>query len=164
MAVCFRFHLHSTFLRRGDHRSFIARLCPFPILTALKVLSRGFDACASSIIAFIIGFVPICFGITLMQMSKLDQKNPTNSIASCERRKGFSVDNPGISSLRGPFGTVDSIIRARSARRKSQIEGRSRPRTYRTLLPGTVVPCGPPRGTWLSSRNSTSTEYHSHSE
>ncbi|KIK50927.1 hypothetical protein GYMLUDRAFT_252545 [Collybiopsis luxurians FD-317 M1] len=65
----------------------------------------------------------------------MSRRIPPNSTASRKRREGFSVGNPGISALRGPFGTVGGIIRAR---RRSQIWGRSRPGLRDTLPPGTM--------------------------
>ncbi|KIK51265.1 hypothetical protein GYMLUDRAFT_404449 [Collybiopsis luxurians FD-317 M1] len=136
MVVCFRFRLHSM----------------------LSVLSQGFKASASSIINLAIGFVAICFDITLVQMPEVDQKNLTKLDRLLRTTRRI---NPGTSALRGPFGTVDGIIRAR---RRSQIWGRSRPGMHETLPPGTMVPCGPSRGIWLSPGSSTSTEYHSDSK
>lgn len=79
-------------------------------------------------------FLVICVGITILQMSKID---PTE-FKSLDRRSTIllqatrkqteavdeksvtSAEDPGIDALRGSFGTVGSIIRARSARRFSQ--------------------------------------------
>ncbi|KIK51270.1 hypothetical protein GYMLUDRAFT_50681 [Collybiopsis luxurians FD-317 M1] len=146
----------------------------FSILTTI-VLFQGLKASASSIITLVMGFVVICFGITILQMSKVDPKNFTkldrrSTIllqASREHTEGFdekdvlAVEDPGIDTLRGSFGTVGSIIRARSARRMSQNRGGSRPGSYSTRPPGAMAPYDPPpRGTWLSPRNSTNTEYY----
>ncbi|KIK57973.1 hypothetical protein GYMLUDRAFT_246621 [Collybiopsis luxurians FD-317 M1] len=53
-------HALRTFLHPGNH-----------------LLSRGFKASAPSIIVLVVGFVAICYDIALVQMPKLDQKNPT---------------------------------------------------------------------------------------
>jgi magnesium transporter len=99
------------------------------------VLFRGLKAPASQIITLVMGFLVICFGITILQMSKVDPEQLGNKL---DRRstmllqaakqntelvdeKGITgIEEPGIDALRGSFGTVGSIIRARSARRMSQ--------------------------------------------
>ncbi|KAG9035219.1 hypothetical protein FRB95_011662 [Tulasnella sp. JGI-2019a] len=79
------------------------------------------------------GFFVICAGIIILQMSKVDPE----SLGKLDRRstillkaaqsntenteKGISgLEDPGMDALRGSFGAVGSIIRARSARRLSQ--------------------------------------------
>ncbi|KAJ4490945.1 magnesium transporter NIPA-domain-containing protein [Lentinula aciculospora] len=142
----------------------------FSILTTI-VLFQGLSASASSIITLVMGFIVICFGITILQMSKVDPENLTkldrrSTIllqASREHTAGFdekdvlAVEDPGIDTLRGSFGTVGSIIRARSARRMSQSRGGSRPGSYSTRPAGAMAPFG--GQAWLSPRNSTNTEY-----
>lgn len=80
------------------------------------------------------GFLVICVGITILQMSKVDptQLNKLdrrstillqaarNQTESMEEKSMLGVEDPGIDALRGSFGTVGSIMRARSARRMSQ--------------------------------------------
>ncbi|KAJ3882666.1 magnesium transporter NIPA-domain-containing protein [Lentinula edodes] len=145
----------------------------FSILTTI-VLFQGLSASVSSIITLVMGFLVICFGITILQMSKVDPENLTkldrrSTIllqASREHTAGFdekdvlAVEDPGMDTLRGSFGAVGSIIRARSARRMSQSRGGSRPGSYSTRPAGAMAPYDPPRGqAWLSPRNSTNTEY-----
>jgi magnesium transporter len=83
------------------------------------------------------GFLVICFGITILQMSRidpvqfknLDRKSTILLQATRSRREGTDMDSdeksvvamedPGVDSLRGSFGTIGSIIRARSARKMS---------------------------------------------
>ncbi|KAJ3783258.1 magnesium transporter NIPA-domain-containing protein [Lentinula aff. detonsa] len=144
----------------------------FSILTTI-VLFQGLSASATSIITLVMGFIVICFGITILQMSKVDPENLTkldrrSTIllqASREHTAGFdekdvlAVENPGIDTLRGSFGTVGSIIRARSARRMSQSRG-NRPGSYSTRPAGAMAPYDPPHDqSWLSPRNSTNTDY-----
>jgi len=79
-------------------------------------------------------FMVICVGITVLQMSKVDPtqftkldrrstillqaaQTPTEAV---EEKSLSGLEDPGIDALRGSFGTVGSIIRARSARRISQ--------------------------------------------
>ncbi|KAJ3996077.1 magnesium transporter NIPA-domain-containing protein [Lentinula boryana] len=144
----------------------------FSILTTI-VLFQGLSASATSIITLVMGFIVICFGITILQMSKVDPEN-LNKLdrrstillqASREHTAGFdekdvlAVEDPGIDTLRGSFGTVGSIIRARSARRMSQSRG-NRPGSYSTRPVGAMAPYDPPHDqSWLSPRNSTNTDY-----
>ena len=103
-------------------------------LPRLKVLFQGLHASVASIITLVMGFLVICVGITILQMSKVD---PTQ-LAKLDRRstillqaaraqtetaeeKGaIGYEDPGMDTLRGSFGTVGSIIRARTIRRMSQ--------------------------------------------
>ncbi|KAJ6526961.1 magnesium transporter NIPA-domain-containing protein [Mycena vulgaris] len=112
----------------------------FSILTTI-VLFKGLSASVSSIITLVMGFLVICVGITILQMSKVD---PTE-LKRLDRRstillqaarsqtedlgeKGaLGIEDPGMDALRGSFGTVGSIIRARSARRLSQASSAGRP-------------------------------------
>ncbi|KAJ7234003.1 magnesium transporter NIPA-domain-containing protein [Mycena rebaudengoi] len=82
----------------------------FSIVTTI-VLFKGLSASVSSIITLVMGFLVICVGITILQMSK----------------GGLGLEDPGMDALRGSFGTVGSIIRARSARRLSQASSAGRP-------------------------------------
>lgn len=76
-------------------------------------------------------FLVICVGITILQMSKvdpmefkkLDRRSTILFQAARQQTEAVdekSVEEPGIDTLRGSFGTVGSIIRARSAYRMSQ--------------------------------------------
>lgn len=99
------------------------------------MLFRGLDAPARQIITLVMGFLVICVGITILQLSKID---PTQlKIPGLDRRstillqaarsntEGYdekdlaAVEDPGMDALRGSFGTMGSIIRARTARRMS---------------------------------------------
>ena len=80
------------------------------------------------------GFLVICFGIVILQMSKidpaslnkLDRRSTLLLQASRAKTEGLEekgmlgAEEPGMDALRGSFGTIGSIIRARSARRMSQ--------------------------------------------
>jgi len=101
----------------------------------------------SQILTLVLAFLTICVGITVLQMSKIDPTqlsldrrstlllqaarahtdNPATYGQSGMEGDGetgeksiITVEDPGIDALRGSFGTVGSIIRARSARRLSQ--------------------------------------------
>jgi hypothetical protein len=87
------------------------------------------------------GFLVICVGITILQMSKVDPTQFTkldrrstmlfqaarNQTEAVEEKSLSGIEEPGIDTLRGSFGTVGSIIRARSARRVSQSSRASAP-------------------------------------
>ena len=99
-----------------------------------EVLFKGLKASASQIITIVLAFLVICVGITVLQMSKVDptqfktlDRRTTILIQATQKQteaveeKSLSgVEEPGIDALRGSFGTIGSIIRARSARRISQ--------------------------------------------
>lgn len=89
------------------------------------------------------GFLVICLGITILQLSKvdpnefkkLDRKSTILLQATRARTDGFgdgsekglvAVEDPGVDSIRGSFGTVGSIIRARTVRKMSMGPGRDR--------------------------------------
>ena len=78
------------------------------------------------------GFLVICFGITILQMSKIDPHKlnsldrrstlllqaARNRVGVVDEKGGLPLEEqePGIDALRGTFGTVGSIIRARTRR------------------------------------------------
>ena len=95
------------------------------------------------IVTLVMGFLVICVGITILQLSKvdpnefkgLDRKSTILLQASRARTEGvgedsekglFSVEEPGVDSIRGSFGAVGSIIRARTLRKMSMSSGRER--------------------------------------
>jgi magnesium transporter len=79
-------------------------------------------------------FLVICVGITILQMSKVDPTElksldrrstillqaARQQTEAFEEKSASGLEDPGIDTLRGSFGTVGSIIRARTARRISQ--------------------------------------------
>lgn len=106
----------------------------FSIVTTI-VLFRGLSAPASQIITLVMGFLVICVGITILQLSKIDptqlkipgldrrstmllQAARSNTVGIDEKNIA-AVEDPGMDTLRGSFGAMGSIIRARSARRMS---------------------------------------------
>lgn len=98
------------------------------------VLFQGFKATVAQIITVVMGFLVICCGITILQMSKID---PSELGKKLDRRSTLllqaarsntehmdekdltGIEDPGIDSIRGSFGPLGSMIRARSARRLS---------------------------------------------
>ncbi|KIJ68036.1 hypothetical protein HYDPIDRAFT_185961 [Hydnomerulius pinastri MD-312] len=123
-------------------------LFSFCSMVTTIVLFQGLSAPVSQILTLVLAFSTICIGITILQMSKIDpekltsldrrstmllqasrtqvDKPATYSYAGDDSdaeggEKSFAgMEDPGIDALRGSFGTVGSIIRARSARRMSQ--------------------------------------------
>ncbi|KAG1889954.1 magnesium transporter NIPA-domain-containing protein [Suillus subluteus] len=107
----------------------------YPLIThpSLQVLFQGLSSSVSQILTLVLAFLTICVGITILQMSKIDpaqlkldrrstmllqaSRAPTED---AEEKGITGMENPGIEALRGTFGTMSSIIRARSARRMSQ--------------------------------------------
>ncbi|GFZ51023.1 hypothetical protein JCM24511_08781 [Saitozyma sp. JCM 24511] len=96
------------------------------------ILYQGLKASAVSLITMVLGFLIICLGITLLQMSKVDPKQ----LSKLDRRSTMlleagrhgteaeekgdvtAMEDPGMDALRGGFGAVGSIIRARSVSRR----------------------------------------------
>ncbi|EKM54923.1 uncharacterized protein PHACADRAFT_259088 [Phanerochaete carnosa HHB-10118-sp] len=106
----------------------------FSIVTTI-VLFKGLSAPATQIITLVMGFLVICFGITVLQLSKIDPtqlKVPgldrrstmllqaaRSNTAGVDEKNLTALEEPGIDTLRGSFGAMGSIIRARTARRMS---------------------------------------------
>ena len=95
------------------------------------------------IITLVMGFLVICVGITILQLSKVDpnefkglDRKSTILLQATRARteglgedseKGFAaVEDPGVDSIRGSFGAFGSIIRARTLRKMSMSSGRER--------------------------------------
>jgi len=89
------------------------------------------------------GFLVICLGITILQLSKVDPKEfkgldrKSTILLQATRAKAEGVEedsekgltageDPGVDSIRGSFGTIRSIIRARTVRKMSMSSGRER--------------------------------------
>ncbi|KAG9002983.1 hypothetical protein FRB90_011274 [Tulasnella sp. 427] len=112
------------------------------------VLYQGLKASVMAILTVVMGFLVICAGIIILQMSKVDPeqlgkldrkstillKAAQQNVQTSEKGGITSLEDPGMDALRGSFGTVGSIIRARSARRMSMSSRASqRPRTQSDL-------------------------------
>lgn len=96
------------------------------------ILYQGLKASVITLITMVLGFLVICLGITLLQLSKVDPKQLTKldrkatiflqaaHIPTEESEKGnvTAMEEPGMDALRGGFGAVGSIIRARSISRQ----------------------------------------------
>lgn len=112
-------------------------------MPSIQVLFKGLAAPASQIITLVLAFLTICVGITILQMSKIDPakltsldrrstlllqaaRTHTDKPATIdldgngEEKDPAGIEEPGMDALRGSFGTIGSLMRARSARRLSQ--------------------------------------------
>lgn len=108
--------------------------CYFTSATMITsfILYRGLKASAPTLITMVLGFLVTCFGITILQMSKVDPTKlkgldrRTTILLQASRQhteadeKGDlkAMEDPGMDALRGGFGSVGSIIRARSIQRR----------------------------------------------
>ncbi|WVQ75659.1 hypothetical protein IAR50_005288 [Cryptococcus sp. DSM 104548] len=97
------------------------------------ILYQGLKASAVTLITMVLGFLVTCLGITLLQLSKVDptalenkldrrstmlmeaSRHPTEDV---EKGDVAGMEDPGMDALRGGFGAVGSIIRARSVSRR----------------------------------------------
>ncbi|KAI6021550.1 magnesium transporter NIPA-domain-containing protein [Pisolithus microcarpus] len=123
-------------------------LFSFCSMVTTIVLFKGLAAPVSQILTLVFAFLTICIGITILQMSKIDPAqlssldrrstlllqvarahtdNPATfaypgaeNDAETGEKTLIAAEDPGIDALRGSFGTVGSILRARSSRRLSQ--------------------------------------------
>lgn len=110
-------------------------LFTFATLVTSIILFQGLDSSAVQIVTIVLGFLTICAGITLLQLSKIDPDDLVEkegvgidrsstlliraSRSQIAREKGFAsaIDDPGIDTVRGGLGVIGSIVRARSSRR-----------------------------------------------
>ncbi|KAJ1028544.1 hypothetical protein NDA16_001710 [Ustilago loliicola] len=101
------------------------------------ILQQGLNATVIDIITLVMGFLVICAGIVLLQLSKIDpeelQDKPgmdrdttllvraSHSVISHggEKADSSAYEDPGLDTVRGGMGIVGSMIRARSSRRLS---------------------------------------------
>ncbi|KAK9899269.1 DUF803-domain-containing protein, partial [Cystobasidium minutum MCA 4210] len=106
------------------------------------ILNKGFKAPPEKIVTVVFGFLVICCGITLLQMSKIDPKELENQVKldrrdtmllraattathagqtsdeeQNEKDRNLDLEDPGVDSVRGFVGLAGSIHRAVSARR-----------------------------------------------
>ncbi|KAL0577853.1 hypothetical protein V5O48_004125 [Marasmius crinis-equi] len=138
----------------------------FTLVTTV-VLFKGLDADAKEIITIVLGFFTICVGITILQMSKVDPEELSTKLdrrstillqAARQNTQNFdekdvtALEDPGIDALRGSFGTIGSIVRARSARRMSQS---SRTSAVQPRPPGAAAAFDPNQP-WLSPAKTNS--------
>ncbi|KAF8069925.1 magnesium transporter NIPA-domain-containing protein [Lyophyllum atratum] len=108
----------------------------FSMVTTI-VLFQGLKASVTAILTLVMGFLVICVGIVILQMSKVDPvtlnkldrrstillQAARSKTEAVDEKDALGIEDPGMDALRGSFGTFGSIIRARSARRMSQNSG-----------------------------------------
>lgn len=104
------------------------------LIVLSQVLFQGLDAPVKQIITLVMGFLVICLGITILQLSKVDpaefkglDRRSTILLQATRSRvegagedseKGYAaVEDPGVDSVRGSFGALGSIIRFKTMRR-----------------------------------------------
>ncbi|PLW42468.1 hypothetical protein PCASD_04671 [Puccinia coronata f. sp. avenae] len=93
----------------------------FSTLVTSIILFQGLKAPAADIITLVLGFLVICCGITLLQMSKvdpieiagLDSKSAVFLAADKEvdSESGLGAEEPGVDGLRGFGGVIGSMHR-----------------------------------------------------
>ncbi|KAG6909673.1 hypothetical protein DXG01_016080 [Tephrocybe rancida] len=123
----------------------------FSMVTTI-VLFQGLKSTVTGILTLVMGFLVICVGIVILQMSKVDPVSLSkldrrstillqaarSKTEAVEEKDALGFEDPGMDALRGSFGTVGSIIRARSARRMSQSSNFSS--THRIRPVGATAP------------------------
>ncbi|KAL7424519.1 hypothetical protein Q5752_000203 [Cryptotrichosporon argae] len=96
------------------------------------ILYQGLKASAVTLITMVLGFLVTCLGITLLQLSKVDPvkldglgrkstlllEAAHHATEAEEKGEVTALEDPGMDALRGGFGAVGSIIRARSISRR----------------------------------------------
>ena len=113
-------------------------LFTFATLVTDVILNQGFAASASAIVTVVFGFLVICCGITLLQMSKIDPADLEDKVhldrrttlllkvankaghahdEPDEKHQNLDLEDPGMDSVRGFVGLAGSVHRAISARR-----------------------------------------------
>lgn len=111
-------------------------LFTFCTLVSSIVLFQGLDASPIAIVTIVLGFLTICSGITLLQLSKIDPEDLVEKSGGTLDRKSTMLlkasrshlghgekdqlsmyEDPGVDTIRGGLGVVGSMIRARSSRR-----------------------------------------------
>ncbi|KAF8913697.1 magnesium transporter NIPA-domain-containing protein, partial [Mucidula mucida] len=130
---------------------------------SLMVLFQGLDSTVSEIITIVMGFLVICVGITILQLSKIDpttlnklDRRSTLLLQAArtkpedmEEKSVAGMEDPGMDALRGSFGAVGSIIRARRMSQSSRV-------SYRTgRPPGAAAPFPPNQPYWPEGGDST---------
>ncbi|GAA97099.1 uncharacterized protein L969DRAFT_96978 [Mixia osmundae IAM 14324] len=96
-------------------------------LVTSVILFQGLKASVTQIVTVVFGFLVICCGITLLQMSKIDPNElkldrrstillSHSRVEPSADEKGLEHEEPGVDAIRGGFGAIGSIYRARSAR------------------------------------------------
>lgn len=110
------------------------------IITSV-ILSQGLHASPVAIVTIVFGFLTICAGITLLQLSKMDPEelqqqqglDRKSSMLLSVMEMGrelekqhdlIQIEDPGVDTIRGGMGIVGSIMRARTVRRAASQQTR----------------------------------------
>lgn len=118
------------------------------------ILSKGLHASPVAIVTIVFGFLTICAGIALLQLSKMDpeelqqqqglDRKSSMLLSVMEMGKELEkehelthIEDPGVDTIRGGMGIVGSIMRARTVRRAASQQ--TRPDT--SLEPLTTHAC-----------------------
>ncbi|KAM0789325.1 hypothetical protein ACM66B_000161 [Microbotryomycetes sp. NB124-2] len=127
-------------------------------LVTTAILNQGFKTSPENIGTVVLGFLVICCGITLLQLSKINPDDVkggpldrrTTMLLSASRarlakdsddpdeEKTMLQEDPGIDALRGTFGAFGSIHRARSASKSMRQRRDSGFRPVRHGAPGAM--------------------------
>lgn len=109
-------------------------LFTFSTLVTSIILFQGLDSSPIQIVTIVLGFLTICSGITLLQISKIDPQDladkdglgmdrsttllirASRSHISHEKGTASALEDPGVDTVRGGLGVIGSIVRARSSR------------------------------------------------
>ncbi|CAH7684863.1 magnesium transporter NIPA-domain-containing protein [Phakopsora pachyrhizi] len=92
----------------------------FSTLLTSIILFQGLKAPVLDIVTLVLGFLVICSGITLLQMSKIDPKDLAldekssiflNADKELDNESGLAAEEPGVDGLRGFGGLMGSIHR-----------------------------------------------------
>ncbi|KAA1089172.1 hypothetical protein PGT21_008989 [Puccinia graminis f. sp. tritici] len=93
----------------------------FSTLVTSIILFQGLKAPVADIITLVLGFLVICCGITLLQMSKVDPieftgLDPKSAVflaadKEVDTESGLGAEEPGVDGLRGFGGLIGSIHR-----------------------------------------------------
>lgn len=117
------------------------------------MLFKGLRAPVTQIITMIMGFLVICLGIIILQMSKVDPTSLNKldrrstillqaaraQTENFEEKGAMGIEDPGMDALRGSFGTVGSIIRARTVKRMSQRMSQASGTNFRNRPSATIA-------------------------
>lgn len=110
------------------------------IITSV-ILSKGMHASPVAIVTIVFGFLTICAGITLLQLSKMDPEelqhqkglDRKSSMLLSVMEMGHElekeqelthIEDPGVDTIRGGMGIVGSLMRARTVRRAASQQTR----------------------------------------
>ncbi|OAV96712.1 hypothetical protein PTTG_02907 [Puccinia triticina 1-1 BBBD Race 1] len=103
----------------------------FSTLLTSIILFQGLKAPVADIITLVLGFLVICCGITLLQMSKVDPMefaglDPKSAVflaadKEADTESGLGAEEPGVDGLRGFGGLIGSIHRNTLIARQSTV-------------------------------------------